>query len=98
MFPRDAYMICHYTLMYFVCAWTLRLIILRPFAKLSLLSVEITGSWRNADKSVQSFLEAIEYGLFSYMGYNDYTYMTGRGHSLMVWFKIAQWPRFSNSF
>ena len=70
VFPRDAYMICHYTLMYFVCAWTLRLIILRPFAKLSLsVSGDNRKLEKRTDKSVQSFLEAIEYGLFSYMGY-----------------------------
>ena len=53
--------IFHYTVLYFVCAWALRLVILRPIAKLSLsVSGDSRKLEKRTDKSVQSFLEAIE--------------------------------------
>jgi len=70
VFRRDMCMILYFTVLYFCCAWTLRLIILRPIARLSLsVSGDNRKLEKRTDKSVQSFLEAIEYGLFSYMGY-----------------------------
>ena len=53
---RGTYMICHYTVMYFVVAWALRLIISALSPNYLFLSVEITELEKRTDKSVQSFL------------------------------------------
>lgn len=70
IFHRDVCLIMYFTVFYFVCAWTLRVVVLRPIARFSLtFSGDKRKLERRTDKSEQSLLEALEYGLFSYLGY-----------------------------
>lgn len=62
-FPRDALVLCAFTLAFFIINWGLRLLLVQPFAK---HVVKLKGS--QAVKFAQSVMEAIFYGFFAYMG------------------------------